>query len=145
MTNHRKQIPPPLSPVWSIWVPLGVVLAVLLGFMILTVLGGTAHSPQVSQWSAISIIFLILPMLVVGLVVLIFLLAIVYGINLLQKNAPGWLQTVQAFVQVARFKIEGAADSVVRPFLAASSLWSKIKFTVDRLKKDAEQHINHPQ
>jgi hypothetical protein len=113
--------------------------------MILTILGGTAHSPLVSQWSAISVIFLVLPMLVVGLVVLVFLFAIVYGLNLLQKNIPAWLQTAQAFVQVARFKIEGAADSVVKPFLAASSWWSKIKFTADRLKKDAEQHINHSQ
>jgi hypothetical protein len=143
MENKRKQIPPPLSPVWSIWVPLGMVLAVLLGFMILTILGGTAHSPLIGQWSAISVILLILPMLAVGLVLLAILLAVIYGFRLLQKSMPDWLHIAQAFVQVAQFKIEKAADALVKPFLSLSSFGAKIKFTTHKVKKDAAQNINH--
>ncbi|HTX78506.1 MAG TPA: hypothetical protein VMC62_02510 [Longilinea sp.] len=143
MNNKREQIPPPLSPVWSIWVPLAVVLAALLGLMILTVLGGIAHSQQVGQWSAISVIFLVLPMLAVGLVVLVLLLALVYALSLLQKNMPGWLQTAQGYVLLARSKVEGAANSLVKPFLGAQSQWSKAKFTAEKLKKDVEKNIGH--
>jgi len=143
MDDKRKQTPPPLSPVWSIWVPLGVVLAALLGMMILTVLGGIAHNPQVSQWSAISVIFLILPMLAGGLVVLALLLALVYVLGLLQKNMPGWLHAAQAFVQVAQFRIESAADSIVKPFLGASSRWTEAKAAAEKLKRDAGQNLDH--
>jgi len=145
MENKRKQIPPPLSPVWSIWVPLGIVLAALLGMMILTVLGGANHNPQVAQWSAISVIFLILPMLAGGLVLLALLLAIVYGLHLLQHHLPGWMQTAQAFTEIASIKVKGVADSIVKPFLDISSHLTKVKYSAEKIKKDTQQNKKQSQ
>ena len=102
----------------QITIPLVIGIVVVLGIALISVVGS---DNQVSQIADISLIWLIAPMLLFGLIFLVINLAMVYGMYKLLQVLPGYARLGQNFFETARMQIRKISDSAVEPFLRASS------------------------
>lgn len=106
---HRREV------LWQVTVPLIVAILVVLALMALAVVGSPASA---STWADISLIWLIIPAMFGGLVVLIITAALAYGIIWLVRNVPIYTRKVQAFMANVAVMSKRIGDKVVAPIMA---------------------------
>ena len=123
---HRKQI-------WTqILLPILLTVLVFIAIIVITCLSTFRGSGDVSRWAAISTIWLVLPVMIVGLVLLAILFAIIYLLARLIGIIPPYSDQAQRFV----FQIEGyvkrGTDMIVRPALFVDLIKLQIKKYMER-------------
>lgn len=121
--QHRRQL-------WTqILIPILVVILILLAVIVITSIATFRDNGEVERWAAISTIWIILPLMGAGLLVLIFFVALIYGMAKLLAILPPYSGQAQRIV----WRIEGAVkritDETVKPFFA----WEGITAAVKRL------------
>jgi hypothetical protein len=126
VADHRRQM------LWQVWLPLGVAIFIVLALIILTIVGAAQNSPQVSRWGNISAIIVILPVLLVGTLLLVIVLALVYGLSKLLKRMPGWMLSLQLRMVHISLITRRAADSVTRPVMTVNTTTARVKRIWDR-------------
>lgn len=99
---------------WQITFPLllGVILA-----LVFAVLAGLAQADNASRWADISLIFLLIPVMLVSLLFLVILAALVYlMVRVLKFVPPVALKVQNIFAQVEQ-RVRTGADLAVEPIL----------------------------
>lgn len=103
---------------WQITLPLllGVILA-----LVFAVLAGLAQADSASRWADISLIFLLIPVMVVSLLFLAILAALVYlMIRILKFVPPVALKVHNIFAQVEQ-RVRTGSNLAVEPMLRVQS------------------------
>jgi hypothetical protein len=113
---HRREV------FWQITFPLILTLLILLGLAAFVIYTGFQGAGSVSRWADISLIWLLLPAVVVTLVVLLILIGLVYLISKLLGVFPGYARLVQNYFHLAQVRTRSIADKVVEPVLKLRSL-----------------------
>ena len=109
---------------WQITFPLllGVILA-----LVFAVLAGLAQSESASRWADISLIFLLIPVMVVLILFLAILAALVYlMIRVLRFVPPVALKVQNIFAQVEQ-RIRTGSDLAVEPILRVQSWLASLR------------------
>ena len=102
---------------------LPVVIASLVGivFAVLAGIGATRNSPGVSLWADISIIWLIIPMMLLALVILALTIGLVYGLNRLLKVSPNYTGMAQSYALWFSTQVKLWTDKIINPVLYIKS------------------------
>jgi hypothetical protein len=118
---------------WQVWAPLTASMIIVLALAVLSVVGAAQGSSQVERWGNLSAVWVILPVLVSGVLILGLVGGSAYGVYWLLKKMPGWLLKAQLFMLRLALTTRRAADKATTPVFAvntfstrASTLWSKI-------------------
>jgi lipopolysaccharide export LptBFGC system permease protein LptF len=99
---HRRQV-------WTqILLPMVFVALVFVGIIVLTSMGAFQGNGDVERWAAISTIWLVMPVMVVGLIVLILLIGIIYLIIYVMNLIPPYSHQTQRIF----YRIEGGAKRI---------------------------------
>lgn len=103
----------------QVWMPLagGVTIFVTLGA--LTIAGAVLGSSQIERWANFSTVYIILPVLLVGLLLLVLLCGGIYGVMKLLKLMPRWMFIAQGGFHRASLIARKAADAAAQPFFSA--------------------------
>src|ERR1700690_1843896 len=118
---HRKQL-------WTqILLPILIAVLFFVAVIIVTSLAAFRANGDVGRWAAISTIWLVLPVIFVGLIFLILLIAMIYLMARVSSLIP--LYSYQAQRIVYRFEggIKRAAEMVRKPVLALQEIAALIK------------------
>lgn len=129
--NKQKFVLPERNPVthaahrrevfWQITFPLILALLILLGLAAFVIYAGFQGSGSVSRWADVSLIWLLLPAVVITLVVLFILIGLVYLISKLLGVFPGYARLAQNYFHLAQVRIRSIADKAVEPILKLRS------------------------
>lgn len=110
--KHRKQV------MQKIILPVVLSALVLVGIVVWVSYATFSQGGDVGRWAAISTIWVIIPMLLGGLVVLAILGGLIYGMAKLLGVLPYYTGIAQDYVYIARGYIMRGADMAVKPILA---------------------------
>lgn len=124
---HRRQM------IRQVWLPLGASIVVMLALMILSIVGTVQGSPAVNHWGNISAVFIILPVLFFGLLLLGILGGADYGMSKLLKKVPGWMLKVQLFMIKLSLTVRRAANSATTPIFKANTISARATTLWDRI------------
>jgi heme/copper-type cytochrome/quinol oxidase subunit 2 len=118
---HRRQL-------WTqILVPILVAVLLLVAIIILISIATFRDGGEVERWAAISTIWIVIPILVAGLVVLLLFVGIVYGMAKLLALIPPY----SGYAQKVVWRIEGyvrrGADASIKPVLTVESIVATVK------------------
>ena len=119
--RHRKEL------TWQILLP--VILSALL-FVALIVLINIATFNQggdVGRWAAISTIWIVIPVMVAGVVLLALLVALVYLMKRLLGITPTYTGLAQDYVHRAASYIKRGTEMAVKPVLFLDGIGASIK------------------
>ena len=125
--KHRKQV------MQKIIMPVVLSALVLVGIVVWVSYATFSQSGDVGRWAAISTIWVIIPMLVGGLVVLAILGGLIYGMAKLLGALPYYTGIAQDYVIIARGYIIRAADMAVKPILAVNGWLETMKTFFERM------------
>ena len=114
---HRKDVG------WQITLPLVVGCLLLVLLMAGVVWTATGPSTDVSRWVDISLLWLILPALLVALPILGVLVGLVYLVSKLMGVLPGYARLVQDKYAILSSKVMRLSDAPVLPLLKLKG-WS---------------------
>jgi hypothetical protein len=123
---HRKQM-------WTqILLPILLAVLVFIAVIVLTSVATFRNNGDVSRWAAISTIWLVLPVLIVGLLFLIILLAIIYLLARLISLIPPYSYQAQRFVYRIEGYIKRGTEMIVKPVLFVDIIKSQINKFMER-------------
>ena len=125
--QHRRQM------LRQVWLPLGASIIVMLALMILSIIGTLQGSSEVNRWGNISAIFIILPVLFFGILLLGILAGADYGMAKLLKKVPEWMLKAQLFMINLALTIRRAADSSTKPIFKVNTFSTRVATLWDRI------------
>jgi hypothetical protein len=113
--KHRRQT------FWQVLLPVLLsVLVVLAGLVLLIMLAnGGDPAGKLSVWADTSLIWVLLPMLGLGLMIILILGAVIYLLARLLKILPTYTAIVQHYFKVAEAWVKALADKVTHPVVKA--------------------------
>ena len=124
---HRRQR--------NLQIILPVVLSslVLIGMVVLISFATFKSDGDVSRWAAISTIWIIIPTLIAGLIVLAILIGLIYLMARALGALPHYTGIAQDYVYIARSYIIRGADMVVKPVIAFEGFIERVKALFERI------------
>jgi hypothetical protein len=128
---HRRET------IWQIIVPLIFSISIILGLGVWAIVT-VAQGGDVSQAADTSLIFLLIPVLILSLIPLVLLGGLVYGMVRLLKVLPSKFYLVQGLLLKVQERVKQGADIAAEPVLRINSVgagWQTFK-RVLRRKQD---------
>lgn len=102
----------------QIWLPVSLAALMVCALAALIALASSRGQADTGRWSAISTIWLTLPIIILGVLFSLLISALIYVLTLAVKALPGY----SGRAQVAAYRVHGAlksaADLAVRPVIA---------------------------
>ena len=114
-------------------VVLGTVL--LIGLIVLISLATFKSNGDAGRWAAISTMWIMIPVLLVGLILLIVLIGLIYLMARALSAIPYYTSIGQNYVYKARGYIIRGADMVTKPMIALGGFAENIKTFLERISK----------
>lgn len=118
---HRKQV------FWQIILPVGFSVLACLGLIILISLATFGAAGDVARWAAISTIWIVIPLLFAGLLLLLLLGGLIYLLARLLNILPTYTALVQDYTFRGASRLRGISDAAVQPILFLEGLNASIK------------------
>jgi uncharacterized membrane protein SirB2 len=126
---HRREV------FWQITVPLVVGILVLLAGVGAIVFFTIQPVTDVGRWASVSLIWLILPSLIIALLFLALLAGLIYLVSFMAHRIPHYTLIIQLYVQQAKDKIGQLLNLSTEPILRINSLWAAIRYATERRRK----------
>jgi hypothetical protein len=126
--THKKQV------FWQITFPLILGLLVVLALGVWAVLSAV-QGDGVSQSADASLVFLLMPVMVMTLIPFVLLTGLAYGVILLNKNLPAAMYKVQQVMVKIRDGVIKGAGKAVEPVLRIRSTTAALQYLRNKTKK----------
>ena len=124
---HRKQ------RTTQIILPMVISTLLLIGTIVLISLATFRSNGDVDRWAAISTIWIVIPILLAGLIVLAILIGLIYLMARALGALPHYTGIAQDYVYIAQSYITRAADMAVKPMIALEGFIENIKAFFERI------------
>ncbi len=123
---HRKQV-------WTqILLPILITVAIIVAVIALTAVSTFRNQADVGRWAAISTIWLVLPVMAAGLLILILLIAMTYLVTRLIGLIPPYSYQAQKIFYRIEAGTKRITDMVVRPVLFLELITMQIRKSLSR-------------
>jgi uncharacterized membrane protein len=124
---HRKQ------RTTQIILPVVVSALVLIGMIVLISFATFKSNGDVGRWAAISTIWIIIPLLLAGLILLVILIGLIYLMARALGALPHYTGIAQDYVYQAQGFIIRGANMVVKPVIALEGFIENAKAFFERI------------
>lgn len=111
---HRKEV------FWQVSFPMILGCLLIIGLAVLTILGA-ARGGSLRQSADASLVFLILPTMMMAIFPLIILAGLAYGVIMLNQKLPSYMRQFQDAMIRVRDGVRTGADKAVEPVLRFKS------------------------
>jgi hypothetical protein len=125
--RHRRQ------NMTEIILPMMISTLLLVGMIVLVSFATFQSNGDVSRWAAISTIWIVIPILLAGLIVLAILIGLVYLMARALSGLPHYTGIAQDYVYLAQRYIIRSADMVVKPVIALEGFIENVKAFFERI------------
>jgi len=124
---HRRQM-------WTqILLPLLLAVLIFIAVIVMTSIATFRDNGDVARWAAISTIWLVIPVMLAGLILLIILLTITYLLARLISVIPPYSYQAQRFVYQIESYVQRGAEMITRPVLFVEIIKSQIQKIVGHM------------
>jgi len=113
----------------QIFLPLIIGAVLILALAVFSTFG---QSDALSRWGDISLIWLILPMLFVGLIALVLLTGLIYVTVRLMQSLPVFARRVQNLFATIGYQVSRMTDKAAAPVIRARSISAGVRRMVRR-------------
>ena len=119
--KHRREL-------WTkILIPMLLAVAVIVAVATLTGIATFRDNGEVERWAAISTIWIVIPIMGAGLLLLLIFLGIIYGMARLLQLIPPYSGYTQRVVWRIEGYVKRGADMAVKPVLALEGITATLK------------------
>jgi hypothetical protein len=120
---------------WQIWVPLGIGILAIVTLAVFAALNSFGNAALGGQYASVSLTFLILLYLPPALILMVILIALIYGLVKLLSILPVYTRYTQDFFVKVSYYVRQGSDWIAQPILkirswqaAAQTLFKHLQF-----------------
>ena len=124
--RHRRQL------ALQIILPVVLFAILIVGLIMFLNIATFRDGGDVGRWSAISTIWIVIPIMIAGFIFLALLTGIIYLLKRLLQITPLYTGQAQDFVRKIAIRIRRAADASVKPVIFLDSIGAMIKRLLGR-------------
>lgn len=125
--KHRKQV------VRQIILPVVIAAVLMIALIVLISLVTFNSNGDVGRWAAISTIWIIIPAILAGLILLAILVGLIYLMARALSALPTYTGIAQDYVYKAKAYIIRGADMAAKPIIAVDGFIEKIRAFFERI------------
>ncbi len=126
---HRKQL-------WTqILLPLLIAVLIFIAVIVFTSIATFRDNGDVSRWAAISEIWLVLPVLAAGLILLLILIGLIYLVSYITPIIPPYTYLAQRFMYRVDGYVKRFAEMTRKPVLILQELSTLIRNYLAQVRK----------
>jgi heme/copper-type cytochrome/quinol oxidase subunit 2 len=126
--RHRKEL------MWQIILPMVLTVLLFIALIVVINIATFNNNGDVARWAAISIIWIVIPIMI-GLLILIALLGgLVYLMKRLLGITPTYTGMAQDYVHLAFGYVKRASEAIVKPVLQLNGILASINAFFEKMK-----------
>lgn len=119
--RHRKQL------VWQIILPLALTALLVVALIVLVNVATFTRDGDVARWAAVSTIWIVVPIMIAGLLVLVALTGLIYLMKRLLDLTPTYTGRAQDYVHKFAGYVKRGADAAVRPIFFLEEIRASVR------------------
>ncbi|HQV94267.1 MAG TPA: hypothetical protein PLA27_00660 [Anaerolineales bacterium] len=119
--RHRRET------MWQIILPVALTAILFVALIALINIATFNQGGDAGRWAAISTIWIVIPVMVAGLILLALLVALAYLMKRLLGIAPTYTGLAQDYVHLAASYIKRGAEMAVKPVLFLDGIGASVK------------------
>ena len=119
--RHRREL------VWQIILPVALTALFIVVLIVLINIATFNEGGDVGRWAAISTIWIVIPVMVAGLILLALLVALVYLLKRLLGITPTYTGLAQDYVHKAAAYVKRGTEMAVKPVLFLDGIGASLK------------------
>jgi len=112
---------------WQIILPVALTALLFIALIVLVNIATFNQGGDVGRWAAISTIWIVIPVMIAGLILLALLIGIIYLLAKLLNLTPKYTGIAQDYVHKAAAYIKRGSEMVVKPVLFLDGIGASIK------------------
>jgi hypothetical protein len=124
--RHRRQFTS------QIILPMVFVSLLCISLIVLVNIATFRDHGDVARWSAVSTIWIVIPIMIASLILLALLVGLIYLLGRLLNIAPVYTGLAQDFIHKLAIRIRLAADASVKPIIFVDSIGASINRLLGR-------------
>lgn len=119
--THKQQ-----SFLW-IFLPLALIILLIVAAGVFIIMSTSSGDSVTQSWSAISLVYLLIPLAILSLIPLILLALAVVGMSKAGKALPPFLRTTRHKILLLNGKTQAVTDKAASPVISIRSFTSGVK------------------
>lgn len=112
---------------WQIILPMTLASLLFVALIVLINVATFQQGGDVARWAAVSTIWIIVPVMIAGLILLVILVALVYLMKRLLGITPHYTGLAQDYVNKAVVYVKRGTELTVRPVLWLNGIGASVK------------------
>jgi len=116
--RHRREV------FWQIIIPMMLGILLVLVAVTIVILSATHAATNLSRWADVSLIWLILPSLLIAFIFLTILIAFTYLISIVLKKTPPYAHLIQQYFETGKNKVSFYSNKITDPIVKTRSVWA---------------------
>jgi hypothetical protein len=127
--QHRREVQR------QIYLPIIIALVLVLAGVITIIIYGIRAESTLRRWADVSLIWVIIPAMFIGLIIMIVVIGVLYGITRGIGVLPKYGNIAQGYFFQAEAKVLQVSNLLVEPFLRLRSSWYVARHSEKIIKK----------
>jgi hypothetical protein len=124
----------------QIYLPLVIAILLVLAGVVVIVIYGLRVEATLRRWADVSLIWVIIPALFIGLIFMIVVIGVLYAATHVVGVVPGYGRLLQGYFLQAQAKVLQLTNALVEPLLRLRSAWAAITNRKKFMNKQPREH-----
>jgi hypothetical protein len=114
-----------------------IILFAMLAFIFFSVRAGAS---DLSRYADVSLIWLIIPSLIIALIFLIFLAAFIYLIAVILRILPRYSHLILLYLEIGKYKLIHLSTRITDPIVKSKSIWAVVRHPGKFVNRQPDNH-----
>jgi hypothetical protein len=134
--QHRREVQR------QIYLPIIIGIVVVMAGVITIIIYGIRAESTLRRWADVSLIWVIIPAMFIGLIFMIVVIGVLYGITRGIGVLPKYGNIAQVYFSQAEIKVLQVSNLIVEPFLRLRSSWYVARHSGKLINKKPDRNGN---
>ena len=132
--QHKKEV------FWQIMFPMLIGILILFAMLAFIFFSVRTGASDLSRYADVSLIWLIIPSLIIALIFLIFIAAIIYLFTVILRITPRYSHLALLYLEIGKYKIIRITSQITDPIVKSKSIWAVVRHPGKFVNRQQDDH-----
>jgi amino acid transporter len=132
--QHKKEV------FWQIMFPMLIGIIILFAMFAFIFVSVRTGASDLSRYADVSLIWLIIPSLIIALIFLVFIAAIIYLFTVVLRILPRYSHLALLYLEIGKYKLIRITSQITNPIVKTKSIWAVVRHPGKFVNRQQNDH-----
>jgi amino acid transporter len=132
--QHKKEV------FWQIMFPMLIGIIILFAMFAFIFVSVRSGASDLSRYADVSLIWLIIPSLIIALIFLVFITAIIYLFTVVLRILPRYSHLALLYLEIGKYKLIRITSQITNPIVKTKSIWAVVRHPGKFVNRQQNDH-----